>query len=121
MRPSVTEPEGSTVNHSATEAAPSAASQLFDLRSVIALLFVVYGIILMIMGLFCETPGRARQGRRDRHQPLDRPRACWSSPSCSTLWAFMRPPIPPDRITYRYRSGRRTGHDSPRRPEVAAP
>jgi hypothetical protein len=30
----------------------SAASQLFDLRTVIAVLFGVYGIILTVMGLF---------------------------------------------------------------------
>lgn len=43
-------------DHSATEEAPSAASQLFDLRTVIAILFIFYGVILTIMGLFFETP-----------------------------------------------------------------
>jgi len=43
-------------DHSATEEAPSAASQLFDLRTVIAILFVFYGVILTIMGLFFVTP-----------------------------------------------------------------
>ena len=42
-------------DHTATEQAPSAASQLFDLRTVIAILFIVYGVILTIMGLFFET------------------------------------------------------------------
>jgi hypothetical protein len=32
----------------------SAASQLFDLRTVIAVLFGAYGIILTVMGLFFE-------------------------------------------------------------------
>jgi hypothetical protein len=43
-------------DHRATEEAPSAASQLFDLRTVIAILFIFYGAILTIMGLFFETP-----------------------------------------------------------------
>ena len=43
-------------DHSATEEAPSAASQLFDLRTVIAILFIFYGVILAIMGLFFVTP-----------------------------------------------------------------
>jgi hypothetical protein len=32
--------------------APNAATTLFDLRTVIALLFAVYGVILTLMGLF---------------------------------------------------------------------
>jgi hypothetical protein len=43
-------------DHRATEEAPSAASQLFDLRTIIAILFAFYGVILTIMGLFFETP-----------------------------------------------------------------
>jgi uncharacterized membrane protein len=39
-------------DHSATEEAPSAASQLFDLRTIIAILFIFYGVILAIIGLF---------------------------------------------------------------------
>ena len=42
-------------DHSATEEAPSAASQLFDLRTVIAILFIFYGVCLTIMGLFFTT------------------------------------------------------------------
>lgn len=43
-------------DHRATEEAPSAASQLFDLRTIIAILFIFYGVILTIMGLFFVTP-----------------------------------------------------------------
>ena len=43
-------------DHRETEEAPSAASQLFDLRTIIAILFIFYGVILTIMGLFFETP-----------------------------------------------------------------
>lgn len=32
--------------------APSAASALFDLRTVIAVLFAVYGVLLTLLGLF---------------------------------------------------------------------
>jgi hypothetical protein len=42
-------------DHSATEAAPSAASQLFDLRTIIAVLLGLYGVILTIMG-FLDGP-----------------------------------------------------------------
>lgn len=38
--------------HRATEEAPSAASQLFDLRTIIAVLFIFYGVILTVMGFF---------------------------------------------------------------------
>lgn len=43
---------GGTGDHTAADApASTTASNLFDLRSVIALLFGVYGIVLLIMGL----------------------------------------------------------------------
>lgn len=47
---------GDLPDHSATEEATSAASSLFDLRTVIAIMFIFYGAILTIMGLFFETP-----------------------------------------------------------------
>ena len=40
------------------EAAPSAAASLFDLRTVIAVLFGVYGLVLTVMGLFFEDPAQ---------------------------------------------------------------
>lgn len=92
----MSEPEGNTVNHSATEAAPSAASQLFDLRSIIALLFGVYGIILVVMGLFFEGPDElAKAGGIDIN--------LWSGigmlvvAALFALWAYLRPLIPPDK------------------------
>jgi hypothetical protein len=39
-----------------SEKASSAASSLFDLRTVIAVLFGFYGIVLTIMGIFTATP-----------------------------------------------------------------
>jgi hypothetical protein len=90
----VSEPEGNTVDHSATEAAPSAASQLFDLRSIIALLFGVYGIILLVMGLFFESPGEIEKaGGIDIN--------LWSGivmivvAMLFALWAYLRPLVPP--------------------------
>jgi hypothetical protein len=81
-------------NHAATEAAPSAASQLFDLRSIIALLFGVYGIILLVMGLFFETPGELEKaGGIDIN--------LWSGiimivvAALFALWAYLRPLVPP--------------------------
>jgi hypothetical protein len=44
-------------DHHETEEAPSAASQLFDLRTIIAILFAFYGVVLLVMGLFFERPG----------------------------------------------------------------
>ena len=44
------------------ETHPSAASQLFDLRTVIAVLFGVYGIVLTLMGLFTGDAELAKAG-----------------------------------------------------------
>jgi hypothetical protein len=38
--------------------APSAAASLFDLRTVIAVLFGVYGLVLTVMGLFFNDPAQ---------------------------------------------------------------
>jgi hypothetical protein len=90
----VSEPEGNTVDHSATETAPSAASQLFDLRSIIALLFGVYGIILLVMGLFFESPGELEKAGGININ-------LWSGiimivvAALFALWAYLRPLVPP--------------------------
>jgi hypothetical protein len=39
-----------------SEKASSAASALFDLRTVIAILFAFYGVVLTIMGIVTATP-----------------------------------------------------------------
>ena len=49
------------------------AANLFDLRRVIGGLFVVYGLLLAILGLF-DSGRRHREGRGRQHQPLRRPR-----------------------------------------------
>ena len=38
------------------KAPTSAAASLFDLRTVIAILFAFYGLVLTIMGIFTATP-----------------------------------------------------------------
>ena len=81
-------------DHRETEEAPSAASQLFDLRTIIAILFIFYGAILTIMGLFFETPADiAKAGGINLN--------LWSGivmiilAAGFFLWARMRPLAPP--------------------------
>lgn len=49
----MTEPDGPTTGHSAP--ASTTASRLFDLRTILALMFGVYGIVLLVLGLFSTT------------------------------------------------------------------
>ena len=72
----------------------SAASQLFDLRTVIAVLFGVYGIILTVMGLFFEDEAQlAKAGGIDIN--------LWSGlamilvAALFALWVRLRPLVPP--------------------------
>ena len=44
------------------KAAPSAASSLFDLRTVIAVLFAFYGIVLTIMGITGSPQNTVKSG-----------------------------------------------------------
>jgi hypothetical protein len=90
----VSEPHETAVDHGASDAAPSAASQLFDLRSIIALLFGVYGIILTVMGLFFESAAELQKaGGIDIN--------LWSGivmilvAALFALWAWLRPLVPP--------------------------
>ena len=71
----------------------SAASQLFDLRTVIAVLFGVYGIILTVMGLFFTGDAElAKAGGIDIN--------LWSGivmlvvAALFLLWARLRPLVP---------------------------
>lgn len=77
-----------------TEAVPSAASQLFDLRTVIAVLFGFYGIVLTILGAFFEDEAQlAKAGGIDIN--------LWSGITMIVvavlfvLWARWRPLVPP--------------------------
>lgn len=49
----MTEPDGPATGHSAP--ASTTASRLFDLRTILALMFGVYGIVLLVLGLFSTT------------------------------------------------------------------
>ncbi len=90
----MTEPKETAVDQGGTEAPPSAASQLFDLRSIIALLFGVYGIVLTIQGLFFESEEQLQKaGGIDIN--------LWSGimmiimAALFALWAWLRPLVPP--------------------------
>jgi hypothetical protein len=90
----VTEPEETSVDHGVTETARSAASQLFDLRTVIAVLFGAYGIVLTVMGLFGASEAElAKSGGIDIN--------LWSgigmllAAAFFLLWVRLRPLVPP--------------------------
>ena len=72
---------------------PSAASQLFDLRTVIAVLFGVYGIVLTVMGLFTGEAELAKAGGININ--------LWSgigmilAAAFFLVWVRLRPLVPP--------------------------
>jgi hypothetical protein len=85
----VTEPE-----QAGTEAVPSAASQLFDLRTMIAVLFGVYGIVLTVMGaVSADEEELAKAGGIDIN--------LWAgigmlvAAALFLLWVRLRPLVPP--------------------------
>ena len=76
------------------ETRPSTASQLFDLRTVIAVLFGGYGIVLTVHGLFFEDEAQlAKAGGIDIN--------LWSGlamilvAALFVLWVRLRPLVPP--------------------------
>ena len=81
-------------DHSATEQAPSAASQLFDLRTIIAVLFGGYGIVLTVMGVFFEDEAQLQKAAGVEIN-------LWSGlamivvAALFLLWVRLRPLIPP--------------------------
>ena len=74
---------------------PALSAILFDLRSVIGLLFVVYGLVLTILGLIGET-----------QEELDKAGGIalnlWTGLAMLVggivfyAWAFAKPPLPPE-------------------------
>lgn len=67
---------------------------LFDLRSVIGLLFVVYGVVLTVLGIIGETPeDLAKAGGIALN--------LWTGLAMLVggivfyVWAFTKPPMPP--------------------------
>jgi hypothetical protein len=76
-------------------AKPPLTAILFDLRSVIGLLFVVYGVVLTILGLIGETPEElAKAGGLALN--------LWTGLAMLVggiifyVWAFTKPPLPPE-------------------------
>jgi len=74
---------------------PPLSAILLDLRSVIGLLFVVYGVVLTILGLIGETPEElAKAGGLALN--------LWTGLAMLVggivfyVWAFAKPPMPPD-------------------------
>lgn len=80
-----------------TDAArPPLSAILFDLRSVIGLLFVVYGLVLTILGLIGETPEElAKAGGVALN--LWTGLAMLVAGILFYVWAFVKPPMPPTR------------------------
>ena len=78
-----------------TDSAPSAASALFDLRTVIAALFLVYGVVLTVMGFVSNSPEQlAKAGGIDIN--------LWAGlvmivvGGIFVAWALLRPLQPPE-------------------------
>jgi small neutral amino acid transporter SnatA (MarC family) len=86
-------------HHSLTEALaerPALSAILFDLRSVIGLLFVVYGLVLTILGIIGETPEQlAKAGGIALNLWVGI--AMLIGGAIFYTWAFMKPPQPPTR------------------------
>ncbi len=77
-----------------TPARPPLSAILFDLRSVIGLLFVVYGVVLTILGIIGESPeDLAKAGGIALN--------LWTGLAMLVggiifyVWAFTKPPMPP--------------------------
>lgn len=85
----MTEPE-----QDGAEAVRSAASQLFDLRTVIAVLFAGYGIVLTVMGAVSANEAElAKAGGIDIN--LWAGIAMLVLAGLFLLWAWLRPLVPP--------------------------
>ena len=86
-------------HHGVTEALaerPGLAAILFDLRSVIGLLFVVYGVVLTILGIIGETPDELKKAGGIALN-LWVGLAMLVGGIIFFAWAFIKPPMPPTR------------------------
>ncbi|GAY11570.1 hypothetical protein [Pseudonocardia sp. N23] len=77
-----------------TDAPPSAAANLFDLRTIIAVLFLVYGIVLLIMGLV-STDDADRMKTGGSNINLDMGIGMLVVAVLFGAWVLMRPLKPP--------------------------
>ena len=74
---------------------PALSAILFDLRSVIGLLFVVYGIVLTILGIVGESPeDLAKSGGIALNLWVGI--AMLIGGAIFYAWAFAKPPLPPE-------------------------
>jgi drug/metabolite transporter (DMT)-like permease len=92
----MTESEDTHAGLAGTPEAPSAASQLFDLRTIIAVLFGVYGIVLTVQAVFFQDEAQLeKSGGIDIN--------LWSGlamivvAALFLVWARLRPLVPPGR------------------------
>ena len=77
-----------------TDAPPSRASTLFDLRTIIAVLFAVYGLVLLGIGLWgTDDAQRAKSGGTNLN--LWTGLAMVVLAAVFVLWARLRPLRPP--------------------------
>jgi len=73
---------------------PDLAASLFDLRSVIGLLFAVYGVILTILGLIGESPAQLAKGGGIALN-LWTGLAMLVGAVIFFVWVWRKPPLPP--------------------------
>ena len=74
---------------------PPLTAILFDLRSVIGLLFVVYGLVLTILGIIGESPeDLAKSGGLALNLWVGL--AMLVGGIIFYVWAFAKPPLPPE-------------------------
>jgi len=84
----------STEPRNGTDVPKSAAASLFDLRTVIAVLFGVYGLVLLIMGLVAtDEADLAKAG--DANINLDTGIAMLVVAALFVVWVVARPIRPP--------------------------
>ena len=81
-------------NAGTTPARPPLSAILFDLRSVIGLLFVVYGVVLTILGIIGESPEElAKAGGLALNLTMGLVMLVVGIGFY--VWAFVKPPMPP--------------------------
>lgn len=79
----------------AAGARPPLSAILFDLRAVIGLLFVVYGLVLTVLGIIGETPEElAKAGGLALN--LTTGIVMLVVGIGFYVWAFVKPPMPPE-------------------------
>ena len=90
-------------------ARPPLSAILFDLRSVIGLLFLVYGVVLTVLGIIGETPEElAKAGGIALN--LWTGLAMLVGGAIFFTWAFTKPPMPPSPEELEEADDRPAGH-----------